>query len=72
MLGSRRCPRPECGRPLKDRQKACSPGCRAWLWRQGRQVRDREILALVDRVEVTQQRAAEALQDLRRRLEDGA
>jgi predicted nucleic acid-binding Zn ribbon protein len=56
-----------CHGPLEGRKRdACSDPCRRALNRQRGQ---EELLALVDRVEADQQRAAEALQALRRKVE---
>jgi hypothetical protein len=38
------CPGPGCERDLKRGQKACSPRCRAALWRRAKGARDRALL----------------------------
>jgi hypothetical protein len=71
-LPSRQCPAPGCDRPLVGRQRACSARCRAALSRRGqaerRQLRDRDVLALLEHAERLEARAAELRAQARRRL----
>ena len=70
---------PVCKVPLVGRQKAaCSDAHRARIWRErraqvaeeGRQARDQALVALLDQAEGFHQQTAEALQRVRRRLEE--
>ena len=77
VVGSRHPVCVVCGAPLGNRegQRCCSGKCRAALARsrkaEAHQVRDREIVAMLDHAETLYHRAAELLQQARQRLEKG-
>jgi hypothetical protein len=62
-IPSRQCPAPGCGQPLVGRQRACLSKCRAALSQRGQaerlQLRDAEVLALLEHAERLEEQAAE-------------